>query len=371
MTIKVVAAGHLCIDLLPDMRTVPPTALEHPGRLYEVGPMATATGGSVSNTGLALDRLGVDVRLLSQVGDDRLGGLILDIIGRINPRLTETITVMPGCSSSYTIALSPLGRDRVFLHYPGTNNLFNADSVDPARIADCDLFHLGYPPILPALLPNDGADLRLIYQRVKALGIVTSLDTAHPDAEGESGKVNWRAVLTNTLPFVDIFLPSIDEIVFMLRRADYDRWHGNALPHLTRAYLRRLADELLAMGAAVAGVKLGEGGLYVRVTDDMARLSALARLPIDLAAWRGGEVWLPAFEAEVVGTTGAGDCCYAGFIAALGHGLGLEDAVRMANAVGGCNVEAADALSGVRTWDATRARVDAGWGVKAWVLPDR
>jgi sugar/nucleoside kinase (ribokinase family) len=370
MPIKVVAAGHLCIDLLPDMRTVPPTALSHPGRLYEVGAMATATGGSVSNTGLALDRLGADVRLLSQVGDDRIGGLILDIIRRINPRLTEMITVMPGCPSSYTIALSPLGRDRVFLHYPGTNNLFNADSVDPALIADCDLFHLGYPPILPALLPNDGADLRLIYQRVKALGIVTSLDTAHPDVEGESGKVDWRAILNNTLPFVDIFLPSIDEIVFMLRRADYDRWQGNTLPHLTRAYLRGLVDELLAMGAAVAGVKLGEGGLYVRVTGDADRLSALARLPIDLDAWRGREVWLPAFEAAVVGTTGAGDCSYAGFITALGHGLALEDAVRMANAVGGCNVEAADALSGVRSWDATRARIDAGWRTKSWVIPD-
>jgi sugar/nucleoside kinase (ribokinase family) len=370
MSIKVAAAGHLCIDLLPDMRTVPPSALSHPGRLYEVGAMATATGGSVSNTGLALDRLGVEVRLLSQVGDDRIGSLILDIIGRINPRLTETITVIPGCASSYTIALSPLGQDRIFLHYPGTNNLFNADSVDPALIADCDLFHLGYPPILPALLPNDGAELRLIYQRVKARGIVTSLDTAHPDAEGESGRVNWRAILTNALPFVDIFLPSIDEIVFMLRRSDYERWQGNALPRITRAYLRGLADDMLAMGAAVAGVKLGEGGLYVRVTDDAQRLSALGRLPIDLDAWRSGEVWLPAFEAEVVGTTGAGDCCYAGFIAALGHGFGLEEAVRMANAVGGCNVEAADALSGVRTWEETRARVASGWRVKAWVMPD-
>jgi hypothetical protein len=29
--------------------------------------------------------------------------------------------------------------------------------------------------------------------------------------------------------------------------------------------------------------------------------------------------------------------------------------------VGACNVEAADALSGIRSWDATQARIVGGW----------
>jgi hypothetical protein len=33
----------------------------------------------------------------------------------------------------------------------------------------------------------------------------------------------------------------------------------------------------------------------------------------------------------------------------------------MAAAVGACNVEAADAVSGVRSWEETTARVQAGW----------
>ena len=33
----------------------------------------------------------------------------------------------------------------------------------------------------------------------------------------------------------------------------------------------------------------------------------------------------------------------------------------MASAVGACNVEAADALSGLRSWEATLARIQAGW----------
>jgi hypothetical protein len=35
--------------------------------------------------------------------------------------------------------------------------------------------------------------------------------------------------------------------------------------------------------------------------------------------------------------------------------------VTMATAVGACNVEAADALSGICSWEATCARLDAGW----------
>ncbi|MDX2162914.1 MAG: PfkB family carbohydrate kinase [bacterium] len=370
MTLPVVVAGHLCLDLLPEMRTLSPAALTSPGRLFEVGALATATGGAVSNTGLALDRLGVEVRLVSKVGDDLTGGLIRAILERANPRLVAGIGTAPGVASSYTVVLSPHGQDRIFLHYGGTNLTFDADSVDMAQVEGAAVFHLGYPPILPALLADDGAPLRTIYQRARALGAVTSLDTSHPDPDGASGRANWRAILSGTLPYVDLFIPSIDEILFMLRRADYDRWHGATLRYLTRAYLRDLADELIGMGAAVSGFKLGEMGVYLKVSDDPARLRVLSRLPVAVEAWCGAEVYHPAFEVEVVGTTGAGDCCYAGLIASLLHGFPPQAAARMANAVGACNVEGPDALSGVRTWAATLARIEAGWPLKPVRLPD-
>ena len=63
----------------------------------------------------------------------------------------------------------------------------------------------------------------------------------------------------------------------------------------------------------------------------------------------------------MLGTTGAGDSTVAGFLAALLRSETLERAVTAAVAVGGCNVEAADALSGVRTWAETWYRVESGW----------
>jgi sugar/nucleoside kinase (ribokinase family) len=83
--------------------------------------------------------------------------------------------------------------------------------------------------------------------------------------------------------------------------------------------------------------------------------------PADPAAWAGRELWAPCFWVEVVGTTGAGDATIAGFLAGLLRGLGPAEALTAAVAVGACNVEAADALSGVRPWDETLRRVAAGW----------
>jgi hypothetical protein len=63
----------------------------------------------------------------------------------------------------------------------------------------------------------------------------------------------------------------------------------------------------------------------------------------------------------VVGTTGSGDTSIAGFLSGLLHHDTLDDALTMGVAVGACNVEASDSLSGLQTWEETRQRVQMGW----------
>jgi sugar/nucleoside kinase (ribokinase family) len=69
----------------------------------------------------------------------------------------------------------------------------------------------------------------------------------------------------------------------------------------------------------------------------------------------------PCFRVNVVGTTGSGDATIAGFLSALLRSLPAEEALTVAVAVGACNVEAADALSGLPTWPSLMARLEAGW----------
>ena len=356
--IDVVVSGHLCIDLIPEMLNVSAEAMVAAGRLWEIGPMTMATGGSVSNTGLALHNLGANVRLMANVGDDLMGNAIVGFLKGHDESLGELITVEAGQASSYTVVLAPKSADRTLLHCPGTNVTFGVANINFSLVGQARIFHLGYPQILPRLFENDGEELAEVYRRAKAQGVVTSLDMAMPDPTGESGKVNWQAVLEKSLPYVDIFLPSIEEILMMLRKADFEaRQHDR----LTRDYLSVLADELLDMGGVITGFKLGSLGMYLK-TASKEKLASLPRLPIDAEAWAACEHWSSAFDANVVNTIGAGDSAYAGFLVALLHGLSPQDALQAACAVGGCNVEAPDAVSGVPSWEAMQARIAAGWG---------
>ena len=69
---------------------------------------------------------------------------------------------------------------------------------------------------------DGGADLAASLRESRRRGLFTSLDMALPDPASEAGQVDWRALLQTVLPFVDAFLPSIEETLFMLDRARYD-----------------------------------------------------------------------------------------------------------------------------------------------------
>lgn len=356
----VIVSGHLCLDLIPAIPTVPLMALASPGKLFEAGPMTISTGGAVSNTGLALHRLGARVRLMASVGDDLIGGAIRSFVYDRDPALTDFIRVQPGLASSYTVVLSPENSDRIFLHCTGHNETFGLAAVDFAEVGRTRFFHLGYPPLLPRLYADGGLELTGIYQRAQAAGAITALDTAMPDPNKPAGRADWRGILRQALPCVDIFVPSIEEILYMLRPDDYAHWKADVLAHLTREYLRGLADELLAMGVSITGFKLGELGLYLR-TGRAPDWSRLDMLPIDRAAWTDAETWHPALDVTVLGTTGAGDAAYGALLVALLRGFRPDEAARFACAVGACCCEQPDATTGVLPYEVVMARLRAGW----------
>ncbi len=331
----VIVAGHLCLDIIPTFGQER-ASVEHllaPGRLVQVGPAQIATGGAVSNTGLALHRLGVATRLMGKVGTDLFGQAILDVIRRRDPSLTAGMIVDQTTPSSYTIVINPPGVDRSFLHCPGANDTFSAADIQPEQLAGARIFHFGYPPLMRRMYADGGAELVTLFRRARAAGLITSLDMAHVDSQSAAGQVDWRALLHECLPAVDLFLPSLDEVFFMLDRERFQATVERAgsaglLAAVDGTLLGELADQLLTLGAAVVGLKLGEQGLYLRTTSDPARLAPLGLKPV----WLGRELLAPAFQVQVAGTTGAGDCAVAGFLAALLRGFPPEAALTAATA---------------------------------------
>jgi len=365
-----VVSGHICLDVIPALRALEGdvASLLAPGKLVDVGAAVLSTGGAVSNTGLALHRLGVPVRLAGKVGEDLFGRAILDILRGHGPGLADGMIVAAGEASSYTIVISPPGIDRIFLHCPGANDTFAAEDVPAGALREAGLFHFGYPPLMRRMYENGGAGLEALLSAAKAAGATVSLDMARPDPNSPSGRADWRAILARALPHVDLFLPSFEEILFMLRRDKYEELSAAAgasadlLPFADEALLSSLADEMLSFGAAVAVIKLGEFGLYMKTSPSPRRIAASGfYAPRDPAPWTGRELYVPCFRVEAAGTTGAGDCTIAGLLAGWMRGLAPEEALLGAVGVGACCVERPDAVSGVRPWDDVQRRIAAGW----------
>ncbi len=364
--LSAVVAGHICLDIIPAMPAIPPGGFKEtflPGHLLEVGAAALSPGGAVSNTGLALRRLGIPAQIICKIGADTFGRIVRELIDSYSPGMAAGIVVDAQAATSYSMIVSPPDVDRIILHYPGANHSFSADDIDYPLISRTALFHFGYPPVMRRMYSEDGQGLVDLFRRVKQTGATASLDMCYPDPAVEGGRADWATILKATLPWVDIFLPSIEELLLMLHRGDFERLSasGSLLDQVTPSLLHGLSDELLEMGVPLVVIKLGARGLYLRTAGRKAieRLGRAA--PDDPAAWAEKELWAPCFRVQVEGTTGAGDATVAGFLSALLRGLSPELAVEAAVAVGACNVEAADAVSGLRSWDATLERIHAGW----------
>ncbi|WP_437187111.1 carbohydrate kinase family protein [Planctomicrobium sp. SH668] len=365
---EIVVAGHVCLDVIPtfEHRDGGDAPSFRPGHLIHVGHAVRATGGAVSNTGLALHRLGTPVRLLGKVGDDLFGEEIIRLLNTQGSGLADGMVCVPGEVTSYSIVINPPGVDRTFLHCPGANDTFQASDVRLDAIEGARLFHVGYPPLMRTIHENNGRELRSLFEKVKQAGLTTSLDLCMVDPNTAPGKMDWEGILKGVLPFVDIFCPSIDELLFMLDRPTYDAAErsGGFDParHVTREIVESLSTRCLEMGAAITALKLGHQGLFIRTSPNRDRLEQMGKSrPLNIDDYVGRSLYSPCFQANVVGTTGSGDCTIAGLLAAFVRGETLENVLQSAVAVGAASVEAADATSGVRPWSELVERINAGW----------
>lgn len=356
----VIVAGHICLDVIPEFFKQNKTMEELfvPGKLINMDKVKISTGGPVSNTGIAMGILGADVSLMGKIGDDMFGLATLKELEKSG--YDKGMIVAEGENTSYTIVVVPPGYDRIFLHHTGANDTFCADDINYEMVKEAKLFHFGYPPLMKKMFENDGEELIKIFKRVKELGVTTSLDMSLPDASSESGKTNWEKILTELLPYVDIYIPSVEETMFMISREDFNELNekadgGDLLLNLDINKLQELGDKLMNMGAKVAVIKCGVRGYYIR-TNDLENMGKAK--PADMENWKNRELFEESFHVEnVAAATGSGDSSIAGFLTAYLNGKSIEETIRIACAVGGQNVQTYDALSGIKTWDETLSMI--------------
>ena len=320
---SVLVAGHVCIDITPELTVVPELV---PGQLYEIGPAQLTVGGCVANTGLALAVAGVQTRVCARVGNDPLGEIARRLLAEEGVDL-EDVTTTAGAATSYSIVLQLPGRDRTFWHHPGANAAFTGREVN---LDGVDILHLGYPPLLPALLADDAAPLLNLLKEARNRHITTSIDLAVVDPRSRAADVGWRRVFARIMPYVDIATPSIDDLTSALTIAQVPD------DDLVEECARHLVDD----GCAVAAVSAGARGAFV-VSAGLDRLAAAgAALSSVRSALSSTSEWVLATAPQaVVSTTGAGDAATAGLLYGLAQGTGIRRATRLASRFAAAAIE--------------------------------
>ncbi len=372
--IEIVAAGHTCLDLIPaftiEGKVDKMTDVLVPGKMINMGECVVVGGGPVTNAGVSIRRLGVKTELIGKIGDDDFGKEILNWYEE-NEGHFQGIKTVKGESTSYTIAICIPGIDRFYLHHCGANDTFGYKDMNFDLVKHSKLMLFGYPPWMSKLYENTGKELTKILKKTKELGTTTALDLSLPDVNSRAGQVNWKEILKDWIPLTDIMVPSAEEILYFLYKEKFLEKKAKlgpketVLDHMTVKEISDLGSDMLKMGTAIAMVKCGSRGLYVR-TAGKDRLSKLGEAGCsNLDNWANRELWFPVYEEEkFVGALGSGDSAIAGFLSAFVKGNSIENCLRYANAAGSMNVTVPDGLSWNKGFDDLTKRIKAGWKTK-------
>ena len=302
--------GEICIDL-----PVRPLPIARPLSEFILAPVDSIQpqgGGIVANSGIALAKLGVRSAALGLVGDDNWADIIESLFDEYGVD-REHVIRHSSEGTSTTAVLVASGGEHCFAYYAGASRTLNATTI-----ADhLDLFResrfalLGYYALLPKLEP----ELPSVLEMIAETGCQVALDTA-----GGGGSLE---PLCDALPLLDFYIPSYDEGVMQT---------GEREPARMLATYRSFTEK------TVLGLKMGSEGAVLCPRGDQLIQIPPVRPP-----------------GDVVDTTGAGDCFYAGLIAGLCRGLSVENAARLGAATGACCTTQVGAIAGVRSYDETMA----------------
>ncbi|HTX19020.1 MAG TPA: carbohydrate kinase family protein [Bacteroidota bacterium] len=378
--LEIISAGHTCLDLIPaftiDGKVDSLTDVLVPGKMINMGECVVVGGGPVTNAGVSIRRLGVKTELIGKIGNDDFGKEIHNWYEEHEGHF-KGIKIVDGESTSYTIAICIPGIDRFYLHHCGANDTFGYDDMDFDLVQRSKLMLFGYPPWMSKLYENNGAELTRILKETKRLGTTTALDLSLPDVNSRAGQVNWSSILKDWVPLTDIMVPSAEEIFYFLYKEKFLEKKAklgpkeSVLDHMTVKEIAMLGSDLIRMGTAIAMVKCGNRGLYIRTAgkDRLAKMGAAGCCNVD--NWANRELWFPVYKEEkFVGALGSGDSAIAGFLSAFVWHHTVESCLRYANAAGSMNVTVPDGLTWNKGFDDLTRRIQAGWKTKDLVIEE-
>lgn len=276
----IVSLGDAVVDLVAGgLDTLPAW-----GQDREVPHITPHRGGAGLNVAVNLATLENNATIVAGVGNDTWGTFLHEGLSErgINGQGIVTISAPTAVTMVLTGA-----QDRAFISVYGATAAFRADDLPVPILEAATHIHLsGYwqsralQPSLPALC-----------EEWKARGITISLDV------GYDATKQWEHGIHDLLPLVDLFFPNEEEACGITRHAHWQ-------------------DALAELATVVpwVAIKRGASGATLR--------------------WGILEINQPAYPAQVVDTTGAGDAFNSGFLHGWLRGESPRNALQYGCAMG-------------------------------------
>lgn len=265
--VTVIALGAHILDVLGRYVTEIPEG--QGGALIEEIRLSPA--GAAGGTAVTLAKLGARVVSAGAVGSDDIGDVLVRALSRFGV-LCDHLVRREGVQTSATILPIRPNGDRPALHVIGANAGYTSADVPWTEVESASFLHLGGPEFLGPELCTE------ILGFCREHDVTTSMDIL---ADG------WPELL-------DLLAPALPQLDFML-------------PNEQQARLLTGLEDVEAAGAALVDRGVG-----------LAAITCGERGSVLVSS--EGTVRVPAFEVEVVDTTGCGDAFSAGFLRGLSLG---------------------------------------------------
>jgi sugar/nucleoside kinase (ribokinase family) len=231
---------------------------------------------------VTLAKLGAEVRSAGAIGVDALGDVLVEMLADHGVDTSLLVRREEVQTSASVLPIRPDGSRPAF-HVVGANATYSSADAPWEAIAAATHLHLGAPEFM------GGVEAAKVLSFAREHGVVTSADILAP-AEQAAAILDWVAPAFEHL---DYLLPNEEQVLGLTG-----------------------SDELLAGCRALLGHGVGcvaatcgpDGALVV----DRDRAHAI-----------------PAFEVEVVDTTGCGDAFSAGFLRGLSLGRNRSQAAAL------------------------------------------
>jgi ribokinase len=246
-------------------------------------------GGKGANQAVGCARLGVRTYMLSAVGDDFFGKIMVENLSKNNV-VIDYIYVAKGVHTGVAfIILNEVSKENMIIVAPGADEAITPDYVENTLSS-----------LTPrAVLTQLEIPIQTVYKTLEIGKKIDAITVLNPSPV--------KYLSSEIYKYVDVIIPN---------RVELQQLTG--IEVRTEEDVFKAGECLLSRGVKVVVATLGARGAAV-ITYDKKKI-------------------VEAFKVDVVDTVGAGDAFAAGLAVALVEGRDIEEAVRFANAVAALKV---------------------------------